>query len=239
MREMPEAREEERLLCLKHLNPQPGEAILETGAGGGFFTESIAQAINPGQLVATDPSTEQLAGITLHPNIKILPSGADTLPIGSPLLKENSFDAIWSGGSFHHVTNKTAAFKSYHSLLKPGGRLVIADVYAGSNLAKHFDLEVAKYCVTGHEVAFLSQEFADSLCDVAGFEKPIFIDGTIHWKFKSKQDVGVFLYKIHAMIKTTPEGCLEHAEKILGIEYKNGLYCLKWPLTVLITYKRS
>ena len=238
MQERPEARKAERLLCLKHLKPQPGEAILETGAGGGFFTEIIADVIHPGQLIATDPSHEQLASIQPRSNLKTLPSGADTLPVDSPLLKANSFDAIWSGASFHHVPNKTAAFKNYYSLLKPGGRLVITDVFAGSKLAKHFDLEVAKYCATGHEVAFLSKEFADSLCYIAGFEKPTFYDGTIHWEFESKIDIGTFLYKLHAMIKTTPERCLEHAEKILGVKYKNGLYCLKWPLTVLITYKR-
>jgi len=238
MKEMPDAREEELQLCLKHLKPRKDENIVETGAGGGFFTDSIAKAILPGILVATDPSNEQLEGIPKLENIQILPSGADTLPVGHQTLPTNYFDAIWSGGSFHHVPNKTSAFKNYFNLLKPGGRLVIADVYAGSKLAQHFDLEVAKYCVTGHEVAFLSREFADSLCHNAGFEKPTFYDGTIQWKFKTRADLGLFLYKIHAMVKTTPEQCLEHAEKILGIEYKNGMYCLNWPLTVLVTYKR-
>jgi SAM-dependent methyltransferase len=238
MKEKPDARDEEQLLCLKHLKPQPGETILETGAGGGFFTEIIAEAIYPGQLIATDPSSEQLASINHLPNIQFITTGADTLTNSSPLLKENTFDAVWSGASFHHVPNKTAAFKNYYSLLKPGGRLVITDVFAGTKLAKHFDLEVAKYCATGHEVAFLTKEFADSLCYIAGFQKPTFYDGTIQWKFESKADIGIFLYKLHAMIKTTPERCLEHAEKILGVKYKDGLYRLNWPLTVLTTYKR-
>lgn len=39
------------------------------------------------------------------------------------------------------------------------------------------------------------------------------------------------------MTKSTPEACLLNAERILGVTYKNGMYCLNWPLTVFLTYK--
>ena len=236
MAEFPKAREEEAELALQFLNPKSGENILETGAGGGFFSLSIADKIYPGKLLATDPSLEQLESLIQlkKPNIEIAQGGADTLPLDLP---QNSYDAIWSGGSFHHVPNKTAAFQHFYKLLKKGGRLVISDVFAGSTLAKHFDLEVAKYCVTGHEVAFLTEEFADSLCYLMGFQKPQFIKKTIQWKFSSKEDLGIFLCKIHAMKKTTPSDCYKRAEAILGVEHKNGLYCLNWPLTTLVAKK--
>jgi arsenite methyltransferase len=239
MFEFPKAREEELDLALHYLQPQVGESILETGAGSGFFTEAIAQHISPSILVASDPSAEQLEALRYlkRDNISIVEGGADTLPLKHPLLRSCCFDAIWSGGSFHHVRNKAIAFDHFYALLKPGGRLVISDVFAGSDLAKHFDLEVAKYCVTGHEVSFLSKEFTDSLCHLSGFQKPEFHDALITWKFARKEDIGHFLYKIHAMIKTTPESCLKNAERILGIKYKNGFYHLNWPLTVAISYK--
>ena len=242
MKEFPEAREEELALALKHLHPQKNEVILEVGAGNGFFTRSIAKCINPSILVALDPSIEQLEDLT-HlngENICIMQGGADFLPLDHELLQDASFDAIWSGGgSFHHVFDKTKAFHHFYKLLKPSGRLVISDVFAGSNLAKYFDSEVAKYCATGHEVSFLSKEFADSLCHIAGFQEPKLYDATIHLKFAQKEDIGNFLFKIHAMIKTSPEECLKKAEKILGIDYINGLYCLKWPLSVCVSYKRG
>lgn len=236
MIEYPDAREEEEALALKYLSPKPGERILETGAGAGFFSIPIADAIFPGRLMATDPSLEQLEALSLkqRTNIDVEQGGADSLPSD---LEENYYDAIWSGGSFHHVQNKTQAFHHFYRLLKKGGRIVISDVFVGSSLAKHFDLEVAKYCITGHEVAFLSEEFVDSLCFIAGFQKPEFISKTIYWKFASKKDLGCFLYKIHAMQKTTPESCYKRAEQILGIDFVDGLYCLKWPLTLLIVKK--
>src|SRR5579862_23718 len=164
MREFPHARQEELQLALEHLQPKKGESILEIGAGSGFFSKAIAEHVYPSHLVVSDPSAEQLEEIGNQKNISIVKGGADSLPLDHPSLPESGFDAIWSGGSFHHIRNKFLAFTHFHQLLKPGGRLVISDVFAGSNLAKHFDLEVAKYCVTGHEVSFLSKEFADSLC---------------------------------------------------------------------------
>jgi arsenite methyltransferase len=240
LRVFPDAREEELELALQYLQPKQNETILEVGAGSGFFTGAIAERIFPSTLIASDPSVEQLEEMPhlTAKNIRVVEAGGDNLPLEHPLLSASGFDAIWSGGSFHHIRDKTSAFKRFFSLLKNGGRLVISDVFAGSSLAKHFDLEVAKYSATGHEVSFLTREFADSLCHLAGFQTPIFYDAPICWKFKKKEDIGTFLYKIHAMIKTTAQGCLENAEKYLGINRKNGLYCLNWPLTILIAHKR-
>ncbi len=239
MLEFPRARAEELSLALHHLQPKPGESILEIGAGTGFFSEAISQRISPSFLIASDPSPEQLHALAEKnvENIQLVPSAVDALPLQHFLLPPCSFDAIWSGGSFHHVHNKTAAFQNFYTLLKPGGRVVIADILVGSDLARHFDLEVAKYCITGHEVSFLSKEFAHSLCHNAGFQEPEFHDICITWNFENKIDIGKFLYKIHAMTKSTPEACLFNAERILGVTYKNGMYCLNWPLTVFLVYK--
>lgn len=239
LQEMPQVRYEEREMMLKFLDPKPGEKILEIGAGSGYYSEHIAQAVFPEALVATDPSQEQLMDLksSSKHNIQIVVAGADTLPVGQYPLIPASFDAVWAHGCFHHVPNKTVSFQLLHSLLKPGGRVVISDVYAGSSLAKHFDLIVAKYCATGHEVAFLTEEFADSLCFLSSFEKPTFYEADIKLNFEKKEDIGTYIYKIHAMIKSTPEECLKNAEALLGIEYKNGFYRLNWPHVVLSTRK--
>ena len=114
---------------------------------------------------------------------------------------------------------------------------LVGDVFVGSTLAQHFDDKVAKHCATGHEVSFLSREFAESLCELIGFEKPTFTDFNAKWKFERKEDIGNFLYKLHAMTKTTPEACLQGAEEILGIEERDGFFYLNWPMTMLSTKK--
>lgn len=233
LKQFPDARDEERALVEKYLKPKKGEIILEVGAGSGFFSGVIADAVGPlGKLFVSDSSEEQLEGVKElgKKNVEIVQAGAGELPI-----REQYFDAIWSGGSLHHVGNKTEAFQNFAKILKKNGRLVISDVFVGSKLAKHFDYNVAKYCITGHEVSFLSEEFTDSLCYLVGLQKPIFYYENVHWKFRSKEDIGIFLYKIHAMVKTTPERCLKEAEEILGVEFKNKMYYLNWPLTIMIS----
>jgi len=236
MKEFPLAREEEGRIAMQFLQPKPHERILEIGAGSGYFSRLISDVLTDGQLIATDPSIDQLEEIIRlgRKNIQVVQTEADHLTSHLP---EETFDAIWCGGSFHHIMDKTSTFFQFFKLLKKGGRVVILDVFAGTSLSQHFDQEVAKYCITGHEVSFLTAEFAGSLCYLTGFSPPKCAPQNVHWKFASMQDLGLFLYKIHCMTKTTPDLCAKSAEEILGITYQDNHYCLNWPLTVLTTYK--
>lgn len=232
LREFPHARDEDIEIMKKYLMPKNNETILEVGAGDGFFSAILADSIK--RLIVSDPSEEQLQGVKdlNKKNIQIVVGGGDSLN-----LEKETVDAVWSFGSLHHCFDKTRYFQKFAQILKSSGRLVIADVYHGSNLAKHFDVQVAKYCITGHEVAFWTDDFAESLCFLSGFDKPQIHKLNINWKFETKEEIGVFLYKIHAMIKTTPEECLRGADKILGIKKKNGLYCLNWPMKIMVSKK--
>jgi len=235
LKEFPNARKGDIELMKQYFDPKSGETILEVGAGNGLFSGALADSVLPeGKTIVTDPSREQLYGVSEleRKNIEVRNEGADALT-----LEKNLIDGIWSFGAVHHIFNKTAAFKNFHKCLKPGGRLVIGDVFVGSSLAQHFDDRVAKYSTTGHEVAFLSLEYTESLCHLIGFEKPEFHDFNAKWVFDKKDDIGIFLYKLHAMTKTTPEECLQGAEEMLGITEENGKYYLNWPMTMIVTKK--
>lgn len=236
LQDFPNAREQDIKIMKKYFSPKSGERVLEVGAGSGLFSNHIAEIIGKkGRLIVSDPSLDQLEEIK-----KLKKKNIDTIQFvqfGSENvdLEKEKVDGIWSFGAFHHVKQKVKAFENYARVLKKDGRLVIADVFQGSKLAKHFDNMVAKYCITGHEVSFLSREFADSLCFLCKFEKPIFYDLNIQWKFKEKKEIGEFLYKLHAMTRTSQENCLKGAEEILGIKRKGDFYYLNWPMTILIT----
>lgn len=236
LKDYPFARKSDIDLMLKYLDPKPDETILEIGAGNGLFSGHLADSLLPnGSLYVSDPSKEQLSGVTElnRKNIVIKNNGADNLE-----LPDNMFDAIWSFGAMHHCFAKQKSFQNFNKILKTGGRIVIGDVFVGTNLAKHFDDKVAKFCATGHEVAFWSKEYAESLCFLNGFEKPTFIDFDANWAFENRVDVGDFLYKLHAMTKTTVDDCQRGAEEILGIKEKDGKYYLGWPMTFIVTRKK-
>jgi cyclopropane fatty-acyl-phospholipid synthase-like methyltransferase len=228
----PDARVED-IELLERVLPMGGEdRVLEVGAGSGFFSRRIAERVR--ELVVLDPSPHQLQELDQPPcpNIRKYLGGAEDLQ-GF----DGEFDAVWSFGAFHHVPDKDRAFSRFSDCLCKGGLLVIADVFQGSNLAQHFDSEVSRFCLTGHDVEFLTHEQARYLCTRYGFSMPELEDVNLKWHFASRQDIGDFLYLLHAMTKSNRDACLTAAERILGVEKMGAGFALNWPMTVMKAHK--
>ncbi len=241
MNDYPDARKADIETMLKLLHPHPNETVLCFGEGTGYFSPVIAHIAK--QVLVTDPSRDQLEALlkqTYSKNIQIKVGGIEELD-----LPERTFDKVWSFGALHHANNQTKALQNIYGTLKPNGTVVICDVFQGSTLAQHFDEQVARYCITGHEVKFLSDVFARSLCYLAGFrdENVRIVDLPQRWEFATKQDIAIFIYKLHAMIllpgamETKYLQTLNGCERILGIEQKDGKYLLNWPMKALIAKK--
>ncbi len=245
LQEYPLARTHDINTMQKHLNPQLGENILGIGEGNGYFCKSIVEAVGKsGKYTVTDPSPYQLANLRRRINLsqlEIITAGAGEIPV-----RENSYDKVWAFGSFHHCPNQTEAMKRIYKSLKSGGTAVICDVFQGSKLANHFDSQVALYCNTGHEVKFLSDAFARTLCKLAGFEsnKVSIEDLPQKWIFDSPLDLGKFIYKLHALTylpgneQEKAKATFESCNKMLGVsKTPSGKYVLNWPMKVLRTIK--
>ncbi len=236
--DFPDVRAVEVAINLAYIKPNKGEKFLEVGSGSGLYTKILAPLVK--ELVATDPSEDQLENLKTSniADLRTIQVGADLLHENEILVHEKgSFDAVWSLGAFHHCSNKTQAFANFRDLLKTGGRILICDVFSGSTFADYFDAEVALFSIIGHEVAFLTEHFARSLCAISGFSKPRFISLDYPWVFKNLQDLGLFMYKLHGMTKTTPEQCLESVGKFMKIEKSQDGFILHVPLVILETYK--
>jgi arsenite methyltransferase len=235
LKEYPNARKQDIEVMQRYLAPKKGETILEVGAGSGFFSGHIADILgNNGKLIVSDPSSGQLESIKdlNRGNIEVSQKGAEDIN-----LEDNIIDAIWSFGAMHHCFNKERALEKFRKVLKNKGRIVICDVFEGSKLAEHFDKKVDEYCITGHNVEFWTEKIVKD-----NFNKLFAnIDYTlsmpelnIKWIFKTEEDIGKFLYKLHGMTKTTPKVCLEGARKILGIKKVKDKYELNWPMKAII-----
>ncbi|MEL6595968.1 MAG: methyltransferase domain-containing protein [Pseudomonadota bacterium] len=226
------------IACMKRfLNPKRGERILEIGAGNGYFSLAIAQELGPdGLLIASDPSVDQLSDLEQHAqddNIRVMATPAETLEIG---LKD--CDAVWSRGAIHHVLDKTATFTRCGEVVRSGGRMVIADIFAGTPLARYFDSFIARSCSTGHEVAFLSKEFADSLCALTGWAPPKFHDMITPWEFETRADIGEFLHLLFSATDDySPGDCVDAADDFLSVTETGSGWALMWPMTVMTTMR--
>lgn len=242
--EYPHARAEDIQAMYQYLNPQPGEYILGFGEGNGYFCHAIAEAVGiEGSYLITDPSQDQLDSLlkkALPPQVQVQRMGVENLKV-----PPNFYDKVWSCGAFHHCPNQTEAMKRIYQTLKPGGKLVLCDGFQGTSLVKYFDMHVAKYCITGHEAKFMSEEFARTLCYLAGFqdENIEIIDVVSKWYFQTEKDIALFLYKFHAMTNLSGteeekmQKIIDDCKKSIGIEYKQGMYQLYWPMRAILAIK--
>lgn len=220
-------------VMFSYLSPNKGESILEIGAGSGFFSFPIAESIGKeGILYALDPSEEQLEPLIKSNLQNIIPIIASAEEFSLP----NSIDKIWSRGAFHHVTDKTKSLNCWKNYSKNNTRLYIFDIFSHNNTSKFFDAFVASNCITGHEVSFLSKNFASSLCKITGWNPPEFIDIPLRWKFNDEKELGDFIHLLLGINDNTSIfEIISAVKEHLGIYYLNNKICVNWEMTLMIT----
>ena len=109
---------------------EPGETVLDLGCGAGTDLLIAAQMVGPeGRVIGVDMTSGMLdraresAQVLGLRNVELHESLIETLP-----LPEGSVDAVISNGVIDLVPDKEAVFAEIDRVLRPGGRLQIADV---------------------------------------------------------------------------------------------------------------
>jgi len=122
-------------VVLDRLRLRGDELVLDIGCGTGRLTETLLQRLPRGRVVAIDLSSNmmQVARDYLRPSfascVQLAIADAAALPVSGRA------DAIFSTATFHWVLDHPRLFRSLHTALKPGGRLV-AQCGGAANLAR-------------------------------------------------------------------------------------------------------
>ncbi|MDQ6686332.1 MAG: class I SAM-dependent methyltransferase [Actinomycetota bacterium] len=109
-----------------------GERVLDLGAGSGFLSLAIAPHV--GEIVAVDISDAMLDRLQADAHdaglVNVEVQVADLAVLNCPA---NSVDVIVSNYALHHLTDvdKSALVARAHEWLRPGGRIIIADMMFG------------------------------------------------------------------------------------------------------------
>jgi len=114
---------------MKTLAFKPGERVADIGAGTGYFTFPVAQAVGPtGHVLALDIAPEMLEYLDMR--VKAQKAGNIALrkvTSDDPQLAPGSVDTILMVDAIHYVKDRTSYAKKLLPGLAPGGRLVIID----------------------------------------------------------------------------------------------------------------
>jgi SAM-dependent methyltransferase len=115
-----------------------GEAILDMGCGVGIDTIVAAMMVGPtGRAVGVDLTPEMLVGARENArmmgleNVSFEEASAEDLPF-----EDGSFDVVISNGAFNLIADKLEALKEAFRVLKPKGRLMLADQILVGQLPK-------------------------------------------------------------------------------------------------------
>lgn len=111
-------------------NVRNGESVLDLAGGTGDLTTLFEKRVGKeGQVVLADINAamlntgrDRLIDRGLVSNIRYAQVNAEKLPF-----EDNSFDCVCIGFGLRNVTDKDAALRSMHRVLKPGGRLIVLE----------------------------------------------------------------------------------------------------------------
>ena len=108
----------------------PGDAVLDIGCGAGVDSLVAAVLVGAGgHVTGIDVTPAMIERARAHGarlglnNVTFQVGDAETLPF-----PDCTFDAVISNGVFNLSLNKEKALEEAHRVLKPGGRLMLADM---------------------------------------------------------------------------------------------------------------
>jgi SAM-dependent methyltransferase len=121
--------EEQPSKAIKALEVGPGQVVADVGAGSGYYTVRLAEAVGPdGRVFATDIQPEMLsllrdrAARNRLDNVELVLGAED-----DPRLPPGAFDLVLMVDVYHEFGRPQAMLQHLRRALKPDGRLVLIE----------------------------------------------------------------------------------------------------------------
>ncbi len=132
---------------------EPGETVVDLGAGGGFDCFLAAKQVGEsGKVIGVDMTPDMLTTARMNAekmgakNVEFRLGEIEHLPVA-----DNSVDIIMSNCVINLSPDKLSVYRDAFRVLKPGGRLAIADIVATAPLPEKVqkDMALVSACIGG------------------------------------------------------------------------------------------
>jgi len=219
MQRFPDARAQEFQAVIAEADIATNTTVVDFPAGGAYISRYLDDVNLIGLEVSqifVDLAKEQRQNVVLCTN--------DYFP-----LETASADRVVSIAGLHHIHDKGVVFAEMRRLLKPTGRLVVADIAEDSYVRQFLDVFVDRYSDTGHSGWYFGKSTRSQLED-AGFN--IVGDKRLNyfWCADDIEQLAQFCRLLFGMVRADTATVAQGIHDYLGMQQSGNQASLNWQL---------
>jgi len=108
----------------------PGTSVADLGAGGGYFTWPLAEAVGPdGKVYAVDINETGLRMIEQDAKARAVTNVKPVLATATDPKLPETVDLVFNCDTYHHMSDRVAYFRSLASHMRDNGRVAILEFH--------------------------------------------------------------------------------------------------------------
>lgn len=99
-------------------------SVVDVGVGTGLVAREAARIVGEASLVTgVDPSPGMMANAKVPPGVALVQGSAEQIPF-----PDAHFDFLSMGYALRHISDLLVAFREFHRVMKPGGKLCLLEI---------------------------------------------------------------------------------------------------------------